>query len=175
MSLNSRKEDLKKKIDTLSLEELRDVMRFVEFLHASEEKRKSLAAREYVSVLLGAVSFFERISCSMGDADAKLYREIYCDPLRIAMQIIRSNADGTELDESVDYEKIRYIIQCLTRFHKLTYYGIGCDHVCSLEADLDGVPCEICENRKCPKEEIENDLYLKALTHVLKVMNVRGV
>ena len=163
------------KLDTLSPKQLDEVKHYSEYLLSTQEQRTKEKHLQYVSVLRGAVSCFERMRCSMEDSNAALLYEIYCEKLLQAMDLIRLDADGVEFDNSLDYGKIRYILQCLIRSHKLTYYGTECNHVCRLDADLDGVPCEICEERKCPKEEIENDLYLKALAHVLRLLNLRGL
>ena len=163
------------KLDTLSPKQLDEVKHYIDYLLSTEEQRTKEKHLQYVSILRGAVSFFGRVSCGLQDSDANLIQFIYCEQLRQAMDLIRLDADGADFDDSLDYEKIRYILQCLIRFHKLTYYGIECEQKCSILADLDGIPCEICEERKCPKEEIENDLYLKALAHALRLLDLRGL
>jgi hypothetical protein len=147
--------------------------------------------QQYISVLRGVVNCTNRIYISWnndlsygaeldphyqaGRDAVKHFNEMYRGRLLDAIELLEASEECKEFRKDIDYKELRHIMRCLIRYHKLTYYGKDCGHVCMNQPDLDGIPCEICENRKCPKEEIEYDLYLKALTKVLELLNRRGL
>ena len=148
-----------------------------------EEKRKKCL--QYVSILRGIVSSFERVAITW-DNDSLINSEIGylyragCDFVRTAKDSfyaeIRkaitlwenylSGVNECPIDRE-DY--FQFVLRCFINYHKMSVYGAKCEQVCFQTEGAELHACESCEKNARPKEEIENDIYLEALQETLRL------
>lgn len=151
-----------------------------------EEKRKKCL--QYVSILRGIVSSFERVAITW-DNDSLINSEIGylfragCDfvrtakdsfyaEIRKAITLWENYLSGSNEFPIDDEDHFQFVLRCFINYHKMSVYGAKCEQVCFQTEGADVHACESCEKNARPKEEIENDIYLEALQETLRLLFV---
>lgn len=141
-----------------------------------EEKRKKCL--QYVSILRGIVSSFERVAIvwendflmkiEIGNF-IRTSRDSFYAEIRKAITLWENYLSGVN-ECPIDREDyFQFVLRCFINYHKMSVYGAKCEQVCFQTDGAELHACESCEKKARPKEEIENDIYLEALQETLRL------
>lgn len=174
------------KLDTLSPKQLDEVKHYSEYLLSTQEQRTKEKHLQYVSILRGIVSSFERVAITW-DNDFLINSEIgylyragrdfirtskdsFYAEIRKAITLWENYLSGSNEFPIDDEDYFQFVLRCFINYHKMTVYGTECDLACKSIIEASGFACEFCEKNARPKEEIKNDIYLEALQETLRLL-----